>query len=172
MHWLVLLLFSPMFIYTDVTYSGVPTAILHGIMSVLLIQSWAPMHAEAWNSPTWYLSSLGECLIFYDSWFSAFAADLLSSSFFALPTCTKISLLTIFKSHHSSLGFGNALLPFSLPKIASMDKEALFRTTGWLLVRKVCPSEEVFCSRDLYVYRSLCLCSVQLSFLPYYLIIV
>ena len=63
MHWLVLLLFSPMFIYTDVTYSGVPTAILHGIMSVLLIQSWAPMHAEAWNSPTWYLSSLGECVM-------------------------------------------------------------------------------------------------------------
>jgi peptidoglycan/LPS O-acetylase OafA/YrhL len=94
MHWLVLLLFSPMFIFTDVTYQGWPTAILHGIMSLLLIQSWFPNHAEVWNAPTWYLSSFT---------------------------------------------FANALLPFSIPKIAEMDKTALSRTSGWLLIIKMLP---------------------------------
>jgi hypothetical protein len=48
MHWLVLILFSPMFVYNDVTVAGWPTAILNGIMSATLTQAWAPMHAEVW----------------------------------------------------------------------------------------------------------------------------
>jgi peptidoglycan/LPS O-acetylase OafA/YrhL len=58
MHALVLLLFSPMFLYADVNTFGWPNAIWNGIMSFTLTQAWLPMHAEVWNAPTWYLSSL------------------------------------------------------------------------------------------------------------------
>lgn len=58
MHWLVLFLFSPMFLYSDVTYGGWPKAALNGILSATLTQAWFPMHAEVWNAPTWFLSSL------------------------------------------------------------------------------------------------------------------
>jgi peptidoglycan/LPS O-acetylase OafA/YrhL len=95
MHWLVLLLFSPMFLYSDVSVLGWPKAILHGIMSVTLTQAWFPMHAEVvWNAPSWYLSSLT---------------------------------------------FSTAVLPFSLPKIAGMDKQGLRRTAAWLFLVKLLP---------------------------------
>jgi peptidoglycan/LPS O-acetylase OafA/YrhL len=58
MHWLVLLLFSPMFLYSDVTVKGWPTAAINGLLSFTLTQAWMPMHAEVWNAPTWFLSSL------------------------------------------------------------------------------------------------------------------
>jgi hypothetical protein len=58
MHWLVLLLFSPMFIYSDVTVKGWSYAIFHGLLSVTLAQAWFPMHSEVWNAPTWFLSSI------------------------------------------------------------------------------------------------------------------
>jgi peptidoglycan/LPS O-acetylase OafA/YrhL len=58
LHLIVLALFSPMFLYTDVHYSGWPTALWHGFLSVSLLQSWFPLHAEVWNAPTWYLSAL------------------------------------------------------------------------------------------------------------------
>lgn len=58
MHWLVLLLFSPMFVYSDVTVKGWPTAAINGLLSCTLTQAWMPMHAEIWNAPTWFLSSL------------------------------------------------------------------------------------------------------------------
>lgn len=47
-----------MFLYTDVTYSGWPTALFNAFLSVLLLQAWFPMRAEIWNAPTWYLSAL------------------------------------------------------------------------------------------------------------------
>jgi peptidoglycan/LPS O-acetylase OafA/YrhL len=94
MHVFVLLLFSPMFLYSDVSILGWPKAIFHGIMSATLTQAWFPMHAEIWNAPTWYLSSLT---------------------------------------------FGTAVLPFSLPKIAGMDKQGLRRTAGWLFLVKLLP---------------------------------
>lgn len=58
LHLVTLLLFSPVFLYSDVYYNGWPTAILHGLMSVTLTQAWAPGHAEIWNAPTWFLSAL------------------------------------------------------------------------------------------------------------------
>jgi len=58
MHWLVSLLFAPMFLYSDVNYSGWPTALFHGLLSTTLTQSWFPMHAEVWNAPMWFLSSM------------------------------------------------------------------------------------------------------------------
>ena len=94
MHWLVLLLFSPMFIYSDLTYGGWPQAVLHGIMSITLTQAWAPMHGEVWNAPTWFLSSMT---------------------------------------------FSTAILPFSLPKIAKMDKRALRKTFGWCALINLLP---------------------------------
>jgi peptidoglycan/LPS O-acetylase OafA/YrhL len=94
MHWLVLLLFSPMFLYADVSVLGWPKAILHGVMSATLTQAWFPMHAEVWNAPTWYLSSLT---------------------------------------------FSTAILPFSLPKIAGMDKQGLRRTGRWLFLVNLLP---------------------------------
>lgn len=58
LHLVTLLLFSPVFLYSDVTYNGWPTALLHGLLSVTLTQAWFPMHSEIWNAPTWFLSSL------------------------------------------------------------------------------------------------------------------
>ncbi|CAK8992739.1 unnamed protein product [Durusdinium trenchii] len=58
LHLLVLLLFSPMFLFSDVTFSGWPTAIWHGFLSAGMLQAWFPMHAEVWNAPTWFLSAL------------------------------------------------------------------------------------------------------------------
>jgi peptidoglycan/LPS O-acetylase OafA/YrhL len=46
MHWLVLLLFSPMFIYSDITYGGWPMAVVNGVLAATLTQAWAPGHAE------------------------------------------------------------------------------------------------------------------------------
>lgn len=94
MHWLVLLLFSPMFLYSDLTVKGWPTAAINGLLSVTLTQAWMPMHAEVWNAPTWFLSSLA---------------------------------------------FSLAVMPFCLPKIATMDKKALRKTTGWLWLVNLLP---------------------------------
>jgi peptidoglycan/LPS O-acetylase OafA/YrhL len=58
MHWLVLALFSPMFIFSDITYGGWIDAAINGLMSFTLTQAWFPMHGEVWNAPTWFLSSL------------------------------------------------------------------------------------------------------------------
>ena len=58
LHLLVLLLFSPLFIYTDLTYNGPWTAVKNAFMSSTLIQAWFPLSAEVWNAPTWYLSAL------------------------------------------------------------------------------------------------------------------
>ena len=94
MHWLVLLLFSPMFIYSDVTYGGWLQAGINGLLSATLTQAWMPMHAEVWNAPTWFLSSMT---------------------------------------------FSTALLPFSLPKIATMNKKALRKTGIWLFLINLLP---------------------------------
>mmetsp|Transcript_56975 Transcript_56975/g.133266 ORF Transcript_56975/g.133266 Transcript_56975/m.133266 type:complete len:524 (-) Transcript_56975:239-1810(-) len=58
LHLLVLLIFSPMFLFSDVSYSGWPTALWHGFLSAGMLQAWFPMHAEVWNAPTWFLSAL------------------------------------------------------------------------------------------------------------------
>eukprot|EP00435_Cladocopium_sp_Y103_P019710 s2789_g4.t1 len=58
LHLLVLLIFSPMFLFSDVTFNGWPTAIWHGFLSAGMLQAWFPMHAEVWNAPTWFLSAL------------------------------------------------------------------------------------------------------------------
>eukprot|EP00434_Breviolum_minutum_P003628 symbB.v1.2.003195.t1/scaffold158.1/size292703/8 len=47
-----------MFLFSDVTFSGWPTAIWHGFLSAGMFQAWFPMHAEVWNAPTWFLSAL------------------------------------------------------------------------------------------------------------------
>lgn len=61
LHLIVLLLFSPMFIFTDVSYNGWLQTIWHGFLSVTMLQAWFPMHAEIWNAPTWYLSAQSFC---------------------------------------------------------------------------------------------------------------
>ena len=94
MHWLVLLLFSPMFLYSDVSNGGWIQAAVNGILCATLTQAWMPMHSEVWNAPTWFLSSMA---------------------------------------------FSTALLPFSLPKMAQMDKKALRRTGFWLFLIKLLP---------------------------------
>lgn len=58
LHLVTLLLFSPMFIYTSLKYSGPLTTAWHGFLSATLTQAWFPMTAEIWNAPTWYLSAL------------------------------------------------------------------------------------------------------------------
>ena len=58
LHLLVLVLFSPMFIYVDLFYNGGVAALSHGLMSLTLTQAWFPAHAEVWNAPTWFLSAL------------------------------------------------------------------------------------------------------------------
>uniref|UniRef100_A0A7S3PD55 Acyltransferase 3 domain-containing protein n=1 Tax=Amphora coffeiformis TaxID=265554 RepID=A0A7S3PD55_9STRA len=58
LHLVTLLLFSPMFIYTSLKYSGPWTTAWHGFLSATLTQAWFPMTAEVWNAPTWYLSAL------------------------------------------------------------------------------------------------------------------
>lgn len=58
LHLVVLLLFSPMFLFVDVTYNGWPRTVWHGFLSLTLTQAWFPDHAEIWNAPTWYLSAL------------------------------------------------------------------------------------------------------------------
>jgi len=58
LHAFVLLLFLPMFAFVDWTYSGAQTAIINGLMSFTLIQSWFPDHAEVWNPPMWFLSAM------------------------------------------------------------------------------------------------------------------
>lgn len=58
LHFLVLVLFSPMFFYADYVFSGPLVASWHGFMSVFLLGSWFPLSAEVWNAPTWFLSAL------------------------------------------------------------------------------------------------------------------
>jgi peptidoglycan/LPS O-acetylase OafA/YrhL len=94
LHLLVLLLFSPMFLYADVHYSGWLIALWHGFLSATLTQAWFPMHAEVWNAPTWFLSALT---------------------------------------------FATALLPFSLPSMAKMNKPQLRRSAGWLFLINLLP---------------------------------
>jgi len=58
LHVIVLALFSPVFLYADVTYNGWFQSALHGLMSVTMTQAWFPMNAEVWNAPSWFLSAL------------------------------------------------------------------------------------------------------------------
>lgn len=58
LHFIVLTLFSPLFIYADTHYNGWLATLWHGFLSITLTQAWFPLHAEVWNAPTWYLSGL------------------------------------------------------------------------------------------------------------------
>jgi hypothetical protein len=55
---LVNLIFGAMFIFADVAYNGPVSTFFHGLLSATLTQAWFPAHAEIWNAPTWFLSSL------------------------------------------------------------------------------------------------------------------
>jgi len=67
LHWFVLFLFGPMFIYSNIMAVpsitvGLKTAISNGVLSFTLTQAWFPVNrAEIWNAPTWFLSSLSFC---------------------------------------------------------------------------------------------------------------
>ena len=71
MHWFVLLVFGPMFVYSDILIApslnkGLATAIANGLLSVTLTQAWFPVdRAEIWNAPTWFLSSLSFCNLIF-----------------------------------------------------------------------------------------------------------
>jgi len=58
LHIVVLLLFSPVFLFVDISYSGVATAAWNGFISIFMLQAWFPTSAEVWNAPTWFLSAL------------------------------------------------------------------------------------------------------------------
>lgn len=58
LHLATLLLFSPLFVYVDMYYSGIVTTLRNAILSVTMTQSWFPNLAEIWNAPTWFLSAL------------------------------------------------------------------------------------------------------------------
>jgi len=62
LHIIVLLIFSPMFLYVDVSYSGWSTALWNGTISVFMLQAWFPTSGEVWNAPTWFLSALSFAL--------------------------------------------------------------------------------------------------------------
>ncbi|CAJ1333506.1 unnamed protein product, partial [Effrenium voratum] len=62
LHLIVLLFFSPMFLYVDVSYSGWTRAMWNAFISVFMLQSWFPKSAEVWNAPTWFLSALSFAL--------------------------------------------------------------------------------------------------------------
>ncbi|KAI8468764.1 MAG: acyltransferase family-domain-containing protein [Monoraphidium minutum] len=52
------IVFGWVFIFADLTYNGPIATFFHGLMSLTLTQAWFPAHAEIWNAPTWFLSSL------------------------------------------------------------------------------------------------------------------
>lgn len=52
LHLATLLLFSPLFVYVDMYYSGLTTTLRDAILSVTMTQSWFPSLAEIWNAPT------------------------------------------------------------------------------------------------------------------------
>jgi len=58
LHLFVMLIFSPMFIYSDLTFSGPVITAWHTLMSLTMTSAWFPMHAEVWNAPTWFLGAL------------------------------------------------------------------------------------------------------------------
>ncbi|CAE7419581.1 unnamed protein product [Symbiodinium natans] len=62
LHLMVLLLFSPVFLFVDLSYSGVATAAWNGFISIFMLQAWFPTSAEVWNAPTWFLSALSFAL--------------------------------------------------------------------------------------------------------------
>jgi peptidoglycan/LPS O-acetylase OafA/YrhL len=63
LHFAVLALFSPMFIWVDASFSGPLKAAWNGLLSCSLVQAWFPLSAEVWNAPTWFLSALTFCLM-------------------------------------------------------------------------------------------------------------
>jgi hypothetical protein len=63
LHFLVLVIFGAMFVWTDATFSGPLIAAWHGIISLTLTSAWFPLSAEVWNAPTWFLSAFAFCLV-------------------------------------------------------------------------------------------------------------
>ncbi|KAL7575138.1 hypothetical protein ACA910_000503 [Epithemia clementina (nom. ined.)] len=111
LHLLVLVIFSPMFVYADQHYNGWIQTIWHGFLSVTLTQAWFPMHSEVWNAPTWYLSGL------------AFATALMP---FALPKLAQMDKKALRKTA-VWLTIANVL-----PKLGYMyDFNTLGMPEGW-----------------------------------------
>lgn len=52
LHLVTLLLFSPLFVYVDMYYSGLTVTLRNAFLSVTMLQSWFPNLAEIWNAPT------------------------------------------------------------------------------------------------------------------------
>ena len=55
---LVLLLASPMFLMIDLHYGSYITFLTNLVINLTLAQAWFPDHAQGWNAPTWFLSSM------------------------------------------------------------------------------------------------------------------
>jgi len=58
LHFLVSLLFTPMFVFVDMTFNNSAVAAANGFMNFALLQAWFPAHAEIWNAPMWFLSAM------------------------------------------------------------------------------------------------------------------
>lgn len=63
LHLFVLLLFLPFLTIGEMTYNSISETVFRLMLNVLLLQSWFPMRAESFNSPTWFLSALGFALL-------------------------------------------------------------------------------------------------------------
>lgn len=54
----VQIFFLPVFMFADVTYNGWVQTLQHAAITFSLSQAWFPKHAELWNPPTWFMSSI------------------------------------------------------------------------------------------------------------------
>jgi len=63
LHLIALVLFGPLLAMGELSYNSVSETAFRAVISVLLLQSWFPMRAEVFNSPTWFLSALGFALL-------------------------------------------------------------------------------------------------------------
>jgi peptidoglycan/LPS O-acetylase OafA/YrhL len=113
LHFVTLLLFSPVFLYADVFYSGWFTAFVHGVMSLTLTQAWAPNHAEIWNAPTWFLSAL------------SFATAVLP---YCLPAISSLSGMNLVKTGYW------IFVAYMLPKLGYM-----YDTNTWTMAEGITP---------------------------------
>jgi hypothetical protein len=123
LHFVTLVLFSPVFLYADVYYNGWLTALVHGIMSLTLTQAWAPNHAEIWNAPTWFLSAL------------SFAIAVLP---YCLPAIASLSGIDLIKTGYW------IFVAYMLPKLGYMYDTNTWSMAEGITAPKLHPNLAVF----------------------------
>ena len=61
LHFFIIMLFLPMFLYVDLHYNQLSDALWHGTIVLSLLQAWWPSGGGYWNSPAWFLSVIFFC---------------------------------------------------------------------------------------------------------------